>query len=488
MYRIDNATAAAALPAATAPGPNPDGFFTGGDPQVSIPATIVDAEWANTVQEELAGAIAARSAGLDKADRSQLGRIILPIFNVKAFGAKGDDLTDDTVAINAAKDKAVAAGGGTVYFPPGVYRVSAAVVADGDNLTFLGAGGRASVFKATTSAGWIGRNAPARVYTAMTTNANRGDSQITLPVGQGAGVAVGDYIELRSDDAGFGPVAATNKAAEARKVLRVTGDVIDIAGQLLFNYTTVNNAEFVVLGSHFVKNLAICDLAFTTLDALTTDVRTLRLLFYQGVTLDNVQIFDAGGGVQIGNSHDLRISNVLIDTLPHFGDSFGYGIHVGGLSSNVQISNYAAYETRHAFTTLADQVGTVIALPTTPQQGIFDIEDVRCVFLGARVKWTSAPASGQLDVRPAGYDGTSSRNLLSTTGSINAIQVSDAQPTGQVFKSNGTTNRLIDNRLPNGGRERIRWTYFSNASAAGGTVYVTMLLLVEEGFAGDFEG
>lgn len=53
MYRIDNATAVAALPTPEEVGPNPDGYFTKGDPGAGIPATIVDDDWANAVQEEL---------------------------------------------------------------------------------------------------------------------------------------------------------------------------------------------------------------------------------------------------------------------------------------------------------------------------------------------------------------------------------------------------------------------------------------------------
>lgn len=57
-------------------------------------------------------------------------------FNVRAWGAKGDGVTDDTAAIQACIDDAsqsnsdllIAAGfpdtGGTVYFPPGIYRCS----------------------------------------------------------------------------------------------------------------------------------------------------------------------------------------------------------------------------------------------------------------------------------------------------------------------------------------------------------------------------
>jgi hypothetical protein len=44
--------------------------------------------------------------------------------NVRAFGAAGDGVIDDTSAINAAISAAVAAGGGIVYFPPGVYRTA----------------------------------------------------------------------------------------------------------------------------------------------------------------------------------------------------------------------------------------------------------------------------------------------------------------------------------------------------------------------------
>jgi len=72
MFRIDNATAAAALPAPTAAGVNPDHFFTDGDPLVPIPPTIVDAEWANMVQEELVAVIVGAGLALNKADRTQL--------------------------------------------------------------------------------------------------------------------------------------------------------------------------------------------------------------------------------------------------------------------------------------------------------------------------------------------------------------------------------------------------------------------------------
>ncbi len=72
MYRIDSASAAAVLPASTAAGPNPDSYFTKGDPSLAVPATVVEDEYLNMIQEELANVIVGTGAALDKANRAQL--------------------------------------------------------------------------------------------------------------------------------------------------------------------------------------------------------------------------------------------------------------------------------------------------------------------------------------------------------------------------------------------------------------------------------
>jgi hypothetical protein len=51
------------------------------------------------------------------------------VFNVKSdFGAKGDDVADDTPAFEAALSAARANGGGVVYLPWGIYRLNRAIV------------------------------------------------------------------------------------------------------------------------------------------------------------------------------------------------------------------------------------------------------------------------------------------------------------------------------------------------------------------------
>jgi hypothetical protein len=50
-------------------------------------------------------------------------------FNVKSYGAKGDDSTDDTTAIQNAINACITAGGGIVYFPAGTYKVTSTLTA-----------------------------------------------------------------------------------------------------------------------------------------------------------------------------------------------------------------------------------------------------------------------------------------------------------------------------------------------------------------------
>lgn len=72
MYRIDNSTALATIPAPRAVGPVANGFFTNGNFSEQIPATDVDDDWLNAVQEELIAVLVAAGLTPSKTNRAQV--------------------------------------------------------------------------------------------------------------------------------------------------------------------------------------------------------------------------------------------------------------------------------------------------------------------------------------------------------------------------------------------------------------------------------
>jgi hypothetical protein len=75
-------------------------------------------------------------------------------FDVRAYGATGNGRTDDTGAIRAALAAAESAGGGTIYFPAGIYLIDPALgefVVD-SRMTILGSGAH-SILRVRNDAG-----------------------------------------------------------------------------------------------------------------------------------------------------------------------------------------------------------------------------------------------------------------------------------------------------------------------------------------------
>lgn len=75
--------------------------------------------------------------------------------SVRQFGAKGDNATDDKVAIQATIDAIAAAAGGIVYFPQGKYVIASALAWTASSVTLKGANRLASQIIASFAAGDI---------------------------------------------------------------------------------------------------------------------------------------------------------------------------------------------------------------------------------------------------------------------------------------------------------------------------------------------
>ncbi len=78
----------------------------------------------------------------------QGGVLVINNINVKNFGALGNGVTDDKIAVQNAIDAAKNAGGGTVFFPQGTYYLNGCVYVTGDNITLDG-GNKLATIKGT---------------------------------------------------------------------------------------------------------------------------------------------------------------------------------------------------------------------------------------------------------------------------------------------------------------------------------------------------
>lgn len=86
---------------------------------------------------------------------------LLQVYSVRAYGAKGDGVTDDSAAIQATINAAITAGGGCVYIPAGTYLCNSGLTIGGSgpfqsnayNVHIRGAGIGVSVLKMANASG-----------------------------------------------------------------------------------------------------------------------------------------------------------------------------------------------------------------------------------------------------------------------------------------------------------------------------------------------
>lgn len=132
MHRIDNATAAAVLPTPDPPGV--PGYFTKGDPDTAMPATVVTADWANAVQEEIATAILESGGALDKGARDGLSKAIQ-----RATGGSGNYLLNPEGIIAQHLTDTIA-GGALAFGQPDRWKAKTGGAGDSGKLSSGGLG------------------------------------------------------------------------------------------------------------------------------------------------------------------------------------------------------------------------------------------------------------------------------------------------------------------------------------------------------------
>lgn len=121
---------------------------------------LVNTKWPSAASEDAAWTLLGQSLGGTDGNIRAMGAgaqnrtlqaKLADSLSAKDFGAKGDGVTDDTAAINAAL-ASLTAPGASVYLSPGIYLTSAPIVVSVAGTTLYGAGPAASIIKNTNTA------------------------------------------------------------------------------------------------------------------------------------------------------------------------------------------------------------------------------------------------------------------------------------------------------------------------------------------------
>ena len=128
-----------------------------------------------------------------------LPNIAGPLYDVTAYGAVADDVTDNTLSIQAAIDDAELAGG-VVFFPAGTFRIDGTLSVEASNVVLRGEGALTQLHFTKTSgmsdtAHLTLRGSRTTGYEALAT-ADLVQREFTVAVADASGFTVGDQVEI----------------------------------------------------------------------------------------------------------------------------------------------------------------------------------------------------------------------------------------------------------------------------------------------------
>lgn len=315
---------------------------------------------------------------------------VIPVVNVKDYGAMGDGVNDDTTAIQAAIDEALTKSG-TVYLPPGNYKVTSQLdVAGNGFITIQGAGGRTlqSTIEANLSSGHVFEVTAlqcVRFADIQIINQGTAGRNISFSSGEGHSVSnirlvnaagnssdmlyyVGAYMEIaHSSFVNLEPTAYAIRASAVTGKININtnivdnnfggpgkGIIVDAASGTRAEGIKINRNTFILTGAEqiTVKTILHIDISHNMLDQGSGAV---ILLDSQGLGLNGVYIKDnyisaavdqlEGIGIHIPSRPDGVTNLNISDNMLAYN---GYGIKMYGNVSSAIISNNSFTDTNHA--------------------------------------------------------------------------------------------------------------------------------------------
>lgn len=270
------------------------------------------------------------------------------LFDVKDFGATGDGITDDTLALQAAIDAAAAAGGGRVILPAGTYRISSGSDHTGlllkDNVALDGAGMGVTVIKLDDSDDLVtallrGAGDNLEINRLTLDGNGRGDTGVSdcwssngttnLLLDAVEAVSGSGYgIDLRS---ARGEVTVRNCVARQNGLDGITADTAAVA-------LLQDNASYLNLGAGYSLggNVRLEDSEASLNGADGIRLVEQPLSDRQAIVDGGITLANGGNGVLINAVDGFQVRGLEVN------NNAGYGIHsAGGREGEI------AYNTLH---------------------------------------------------------------------------------------------------------------------------------------------
>lgn len=271
------------------------------------------------------------------------------VFNVKDkdYGAVGDGSTNDTTAVQAAVDACIAAGGGIVFFPKGIYKLDGLTWTSTVPVDIIGAGIGRTVLRQNANASVVLAQGSQGSAIALTANASKGDTSLSFNT---SGFAAGDYIVLYSSTAWT--LSATG--GQFGEILRLQSITSGSAAAL---YSAVDSGPYNTAASASVRKLNFIEgmrIANLTIENPSPGTRTSPAVNLRWVK--NGYFHFAAKGIDgpglalnscLGGHARIYAQDLTDDTA---NSRFGYGVSVINCSRDMDIY-VEADNCRHAVTT-----------------------------------------------------------------------------------------------------------------------------------------
>ncbi|MEX2380775.1 MAG: right-handed parallel beta-helix repeat-containing protein [Opitutales bacterium] len=270
-------------------------------------------------------------------------RVFSERVNVRWFGAKGDNVSDDAAAFRKGFEVLRKQGGGVLYIPAGAYKINSGIVVEGLSDVTIRGEGSASTLHAEDVDGFAlqlkGEIVPD--FSRVSTTVDEGSTQIRFE--RTEGLAAGDIIQLESTEVFNDDRVQPWRKKEIGIVrwLNESAGTVNLADPTYYSYST---SGFVVRAHRIVPIRNICFDSFRVVMGRQQRQNAVGIQFFENAEARNVEVEDSLRGIWFSTGFRGRISGCRASRINVFP---GYALYFSDVQGGEILNSYGVYN-RHS--------------------------------------------------------------------------------------------------------------------------------------------